>query len=369
MNFLLCIWDLITWLCFNIVLIMNYILLLTNRLKQSLLFIYYLLLRDITYNVIKGYKLLFIKIYEEMRVEMIELINIGEINLECLIEGTGEKTVVIIPGMGCSFYSWLDIVEEISKYAKVVSIHRSGFGNSDSHIEGNNTEIATMDLHALLEKLNIEDSIVLVGHSYGGLCVQHFAKAYPEKICGVVLVDSSSVDGYKFNELQLPASDETQSDEVFIETWTKYSKYTKEQLKEELKPSLSSDELKLPRKIQDKILDFVISPESFRNSVSELIDLRTGVRKIKDMGSFPQVPLKILVRDREYSINDSIEADGMPRVEAESIENLWRELSLELKQLSDKSEFKVIENSGHCIQEDKPEAVIEAIRNLILQDN
>lgn len=296
---------------------------------------------------------------------MIGLINIVDINLECLIEGTGEKTVVIVPGMGCSFYSWLSIANEISKHAKVISFHRAGYGNSDAHIESSTTEIATMDLHALLEKLNIKENIILVGHSYGGLCVQHFARVYPKKICGVVLVDSSSVDGYKFNELHLPVSDKTEGDEVFIKEWTRYSEYTKEQLKDKLKPSLSVEELQLPSEVQNRILDFLVNPELYRNALSELIDLRSGVRKIKDIGSFPQVPLKILVRDTEYNINESIKADGIPRVEAESIENLWRDLSLELKQLSDKSEIKFIENSGHCIHEDKPEEVIKAIRDLI----
>lgn len=298
-------------------------------------------------------------------IKMIELINIGEINLECLIEGTGEKTVVIVPGMGCSFYSWLTIADEISNYAKVVSFHRAGYGNSDAHIEPSTTEIATVDLYALLEKLNIRENIILVGHSYGGLCVQHFARVYPNKICGVVLVDSSSVDGYKFNELHLPVSDKTEGDEVFIKEWTKCSKYTKEQLKDELKPSLSLEELGLPSEIQNRILDFLVNPELYRNALSELLDLRTGARKVKDIGSFPQVPLKILIRDTEYNINESIKTDGIPRVEAESIENLWRDLSLELKQLSAKSEVRFIENSGHCIHEDKPEEVVKAIRDLI----
>ncbi|WP_291581923.1 alpha/beta fold hydrolase [Clostridium sp. UBA6640] len=300
-----------------------------------------------------------------MEVKVIALINIGDINLECLIEGTGEKTVVIVPGMGCSFYPWLSIANEISKYAKVVSFHRTGYGSSDAHIESSTTEIATVDLHALLEKLNIKENIILVGHSYGGLCVQHFARVYPKKICGVVLVDSSSVDGYKFNELHLPVSDKTEGDDIFIKEWTRYSKYTKEQLENELKPSLSAKELQLPSEVQNRILDFLVNPELYRNTLSELIDLRIGVRKIKDTGSFPQVPLKILVRDTEYNINESIKADGIPRVEAESIENLWRDLSLELKQLSDKSEIKFIENSGHCIHEDNPEEVIKAIKDLI----
>ena len=44
--------------------------------------------------------------------------------VECLIEGNGEKTVIIMSGMGGSIYEWMDIADEVSQYAKVIVIHR-----------------------------------------------------------------------------------------------------------------------------------------------------------------------------------------------------------------------------------------------------
>lgn len=296
---------------------------------------------------------------------MIDLIDIEDGKLECLIAGTGKKTVVIMPGMGCNMYEWLDIVEIISQYSKVIVIHRNGVGNSELTIEESTTSKASKDLYSLLKKLDIKDKVILVGHSYGGLCVQHFAKLYPEKVEGVVLAESASVDAYKFEELDLPQSDETQSDEAYMKLWTKYSKCTKEQLKSEIKPQLSSKELKLPREIQNELLDFYVRPKLYRTLISELTDLRNCWKYIKDIGVFPKVPLKILVRDAKYSINKMIEEDNTPKLEAERIEELWQNLSNELKDLSDKSELKIIENSGHLIHLDSTNVVTGAIKELI----
>ncbi|WP_291564854.1 MULTISPECIES: alpha/beta fold hydrolase [unclassified Clostridium] len=297
---------------------------------------------------------------------MIRLTEIEGRKVEYLIKGNGEKTVAIMVGMGCSIYDWLNIIEDISQYANVIAIHRPGVGNSEPHIEGSTTAIASKDLYSLIKKLDIKEKIILVGHSYGGLCVQHFSRLYPEKVEGAVLVDSSSVDGYKFNELELPVSDENESDEAYINLWTTYSKYTKEQLKDEIKPTLSKEELKLPYEIQQELLEFNIRPEFYRTQLSELIDLRNGGKEIKSAGKFPNVPLKILIRDPEYSINQIIETYRVPREEAERVEELWQRLSKELKELSNKSELIIVENSDHCINESRPDAVIAAIKELLI---
>ena len=299
---------------------------------------------------------------------MIELINIGERNIECLIEGEGKNTVIIFPGMGCSIYSWMDVVNDISEYAKVIVIHRSGVGNSDENENRSTTLTASEDLFAIIKKLNINEKIILVGHSYGGLCVQNFARLHPDIIKGIVLVDSSSVNTYKFNELYLPISNETGSDEYYIKMWKGYSQYTKEQLKEYIKPTLGLEELKLSRDIQEKIIDFSISPELYKNMLSEVIDLRSTVKCINSMGEFPNVQLIILVRDYEYSLLKSIDEGGIPKEEAEKIEGLWQELSNELKYLSNESELREVQGSGHAIHIDRRKLVVHSIRQLIFRE-
>lgn len=63
------------------------------------------------------------------------------------------------------------------------------------------------ELKGLLEKLEVHDPIILVGHSYGGLCAQHFIKMYPTLVNSCILVDSTSVNLHRLNELELPVLD------------------------------------------------------------------------------------------------------------------------------------------------------------------
>lgn len=298
---------------------------------------------------------------------MIKLIDIEGRKVECLIEGNGKKTVVIMTGMGCSIYDWIDIADEISQYAKIIVIHRPGVGNSELHIEGSNTLISAKDLYSLLIELDIEGKIILVGHSYGGLCVQHFARLYQEKVESIVLVESSSMyAGDRFNKLEIPISNETNSDEIYINLWTKYSKYTKKRLIEEVKPKLSEKELKLPINIQKELLEFYVRPEIYINQLSELLDLRRNVKDMHSAGDFPNCPLTILIRDSFYTINE-MEEEGIPKIEAEKIEELWGILSEELKELSNKSKVVIVKNSNHCINETRPDAVIDAIKSYCIK--
>lgn len=296
---------------------------------------------------------------------MSKLIDIKGRKVECLIKGNGEKTVVIMPGMGGSIYDWIDIVDVISQYAKVIAIHRPGVGNSELHIEGSNTFIAAKDLYSLLIELQINEKVILVGHSYGGLCVQHFARLYPEKVDSVVLVESASMHREdKYDKLRTPISDETTSDETYINLWTRYSKYTKERLIEEVKPQLSEKELKLPINIQKVLLDFYVKPEIYINQLSEIVDLRNTVMDMKNAGDFPNCPLIILIEDPCYSINEMIE-EGIPKIEAERIEELSQKLSHGLKELSTKSKVRIVKKSNHCINETRPDVVIDSIKEFI----
>jgi len=298
---------------------------------------------------------------------MIKLIDIEGRKLEYLIKGDGKKTVVIMPGMGGSIYDWINIIDEISLYAKVIAIHRAGIGNSEINSNGSNTATAVRDLNLLLEKMSIENKVILVGHSYGGLCVQNFARMYPEKVDSVVLVESASMHREdRYDKLETPISDESTSDEVYIKLWKTYSKFSKKQLIEEIKPKLSEASLRLSLNMQNEIIEFYVRPEIYINQLSEIMDLRNNVKYMDKYGEFPDCPLIILIEDPVYSINEMIE-EGIPKIEAERIEKLSQELSSGLKELSSKSDARVIKNSNHCINETRPDAVIDAIKELIIK--
>ena len=99
-------------------------------------------------------------------------------------------TVVIEQGIGSPSVVWRPIQASIAKFARVCTYDRAGFLWSDSAEPRRSLEDMVADLHALLKNGEVPSPYVLVGHSMGGLLVRRFARAYPDLVAGIVLVDS-----------------------------------------------------------------------------------------------------------------------------------------------------------------------------------
>ncbi len=143
--------------------------------------------------------------------------------IEVCTKGTGSQIVVIQTGMGCSFYDWMPIAEKLALNYKVILFHRPGYGKSELDDELRTTLQAAKEVHELLHVLAIRQPLILVGHSYGGLCTQQFAMLYPEQLKAVVLVDSTSMNLQRLDDLDLPVSNKTDSDDIWLQKYKSYS--------------------------------------------------------------------------------------------------------------------------------------------------
>jgi hypothetical protein len=102
--------------------------------------------------------------------------------------------VVFENGMGTSFVSWRPIAKSLAFCMQAILYDRTGVGASGSRIE-NGLRLAgdvASQLDKILLSLDISRPIILVGHSLGGLYVQAFARALPNDVRGMVLVDAVS---------------------------------------------------------------------------------------------------------------------------------------------------------------------------------
>jgi pimeloyl-ACP methyl ester carboxylesterase len=128
----------------------------------------------------------------------IRAVDVGgyELYLQCM--GQGSPTVILEAGYGASGTStWFQFQELTTGVTRVCTYDRAGLGLSDRRpADQGPVTVAQMaeDLHALLEGAGEEPPYVLVGHSFGGFVVQHFAEAYPREVAGMVLEESNQVD-------------------------------------------------------------------------------------------------------------------------------------------------------------------------------
>ncbi|HDR3329116.1 alpha/beta hydrolase [Bacillus cereus] len=276
-------------------------------------------------------------------------------NIEVHIKGGGKQTVVIQTGMTCSFYDWLPIIKKLSQHFTVVSYHRPGYGKSELGNQPRTIRQVTKELHMLLNKLAIQEPFILIGHSYGGLCAQHFAMLHEDKLQALILVDSTSMNLHRLDELHLPISDQTDSDDMWLEKYNTYSKMDVDMLSNKLKSILANQ--------SRQYIEFSTSPLLYKATASELCEWKNCARSIKELYKTLKVPLIVIGRDPQYSITQLTEG-GMPKEEATRLETMWQELIHEQLQLSIHSQYILAEHAGHGIEIDRPDIIIEAVQSL-----
>ena len=97
---------------------------------------------------------------------------------------------------------------------------------------------------------------------------------------------------------------------------------------------------------------------------SEIRNWKKDADIIKDLGKFPDIPLIVIGRDKEYNVKLGI-MDGLPKCELRLLEEKWQELITNQANLSNYSELIFAEESSHSIYADRPDIIIESINRIV----
>lgn len=120
------------------------------------------------------------------------LLNVNEFELEYEIAGDGEHLVLLEAGGSAGMSDWDPVFEQIAEHVTVIRYSRVGNGNSTA-IRRHFTSRDYADYASeLLGKLEITQPVIMVAHSYGGSVARDFAAAYPEQIKALLMLDPSS---------------------------------------------------------------------------------------------------------------------------------------------------------------------------------
>lgn len=101
--------------------------------------------------------------------------------------------VVLLHGFASSTYTWKDVFEPLSQKYRVIAVDLKGFGFS-AKPDGDYTRRGQGQLVAhLLDRLNIEKAWIC-GNSMGGEIAVNVALQFPERVKGLVLIDSGGIN-------------------------------------------------------------------------------------------------------------------------------------------------------------------------------
>ncbi|MBI4731672.1 MAG: alpha/beta fold hydrolase [Chloroflexi bacterium] len=239
------------------------------------------------------------------------MISIGDRKLFISISGKGSPTVILEAGLGDVSEIWKKVQPAVAEFTCVCSYDRAGQGHSDPAPTPRTCQDMVADLHALLVKAEIPSPYVLVGHSFGGMNVRLYASRYPQEIAGMVLVDAVHEDR-----------------DIGFE-------------------AVLSDELIRRNRV------YLQHPDRNSECVDKL-ESATQLRAARRTFAFPIV---VLTRGLPDEANPVWPSEALQQVETE--------LQRDFLKLSPKSSLLIAKKSGHFIQTDEPELVVNAIRQVV----
>jgi pimeloyl-ACP methyl ester carboxylesterase len=121
-------------------------------------------------------------------------VDAGGHRLHMLVVGDKGPTVVLESGWpGCGI-GWDRVRGRVAEFARVVTYDRAGTGKSEPGPQPRHAEQIARELHTALENAGLDPPYILVGQSLGGPYVRVFAKRYPDEVGGMVLVDPTQPD-------------------------------------------------------------------------------------------------------------------------------------------------------------------------------
>jgi pimeloyl-ACP methyl ester carboxylesterase len=226
--------------------------------------------------------------------------------VEVVQQGQGDTTVVFESGLGNDWTPWQQVASEVAERAPTFAYSRPGYGQSEPSPEPRDATHIVAELRALLASRGVEPPFVLVGHSFGGAYMELFAKAYPEEVSGLVLVDPRHRDFTAACE------------RAALEGCTPPA---------ELVASL---------------------PEVQR---AELLGFAGSAAAIAPLGSFGPYPVRVLTATSHGFV---------PEAEA-----LWASLLGELAGEADDGEQRIFDQAGHYLQLERAHEVAEVILGLL----
>jgi pimeloyl-ACP methyl ester carboxylesterase len=236
------------------------------------------------------------------------LVDVGGYRLHIQTKGNGVPTVVMESGLCQPTSTWGQLPNAIAKFTRVVTYDRAGLGLSDFPSQRRTSQDIVAELNRLLRNVGIPGPYVLVGHSFGGLNVRLYASQYPDQVVGMIFVDAAHEQ--QFNRFaSLMSADKAQS---------------------------------------------YLQHEGGENC--ERVDLLASAKQVHAAAPLPAIPLLVLTADRSISADSTLNSKML---------QAGKEMQSDLAQLTPISKHVVAEKSGHFIQLDRSELVIQSIRSIV----
>jgi pimeloyl-ACP methyl ester carboxylesterase len=284
------------------------------------------------------------------------LVDIGgrRIHLDC--RGTGTPIVVFESGLDLyGSLSWSTVQDAVAKNTRACSYDRAGIMWSDRSSGPGNGAAVAGDLHAALQAAHENGPYVLVGHSLGGPYVMTFAKQFGSEVAGLVFVDASHPDQQqRIKEATgQPVEQPTTGPKLAAAlAWTGL-------------PRLVAPEAGHPKApAQANAAMSAYLPRSLPAMLDEFAALDATLTEAGTFRSLGDRPLVVLTAAAPIASED-LAALKLTREQGERLQSAWFDLHDDEASWSSHSRHLRVDDAHHYIQFDRPDIVIEQVRDMV----
>ncbi len=103
--------------------------------------------------------------------------------------GEGRTSLIFVHGWSCDGRYWQKQIPVFAKEYQVITVDLAGHGHSSSGRSECSMLSFANDVKAIIDKENI-DRAILIGHSMGGGVIAEAARLMPNKVVGIVAIDT-----------------------------------------------------------------------------------------------------------------------------------------------------------------------------------
>lgn len=284
------------------------------------------------------------------------LVDIGGYRLLIHCSGSGGPTVILESGLGDVSMEWDRVQAEISKFSRVCSYDRAGYGGSDAGPMPRTSEQIAKELHSLLQNSGEVPPYLLVGHSLGGYNVRVYNGDYPQQVMGLVLVDAPQEDQYGL----LPAA----WNDIYD---SQVKRYKKQARWSPFLVGLGIARFMLWRQGNVDEYTYLIQPKWLRARASELEMIKVSAQQARASDNISDKPLVVLTAGKK---SDQILVNGLSKEDLDDFYRSWiTDLQVRLVHLSAQGKQIIVPDSGHNIPAERPDAIVGAVREIFTTAN